>query len=99
MCRHVRYVLLRAGPPSFTPRFYLEKSKYHVEPTVYAMPSCVSRPQTYGSTEKNRSAKRVEYDTPPVMCQYCILRRRSLCANSRSEERRVGKECRSRWSA
>ena len=31
-------------------------------------------------------------------CKYCHMGKHIFHANKRSEERRVGKECRSRWS-
>ena len=33
-----------------------------------------------------------------AICQHCGKGRQVLCTGRRSEERRVGKECRSRWS-
>src|SRR5256885_15234578 len=46
----------------------------------------------------HNNGKRKKNPAPQLRNFYCVQERRDHFLNARSEERRVGKECRSRWS-
>src|SRR3712207_8956892 len=52
------------------------------------VPSCYLTPALVSSQEQSKQGRGIRTEAPMPPC----------CPSARSEERRVGKECRSRWS-
>ena len=78
---------------SFSFFFFKQKTAYEIRPRDWSSDVCSSdlfiEPAPVASTEPSRVTLTLERYESPRLQLFCACR---------SEERRVGKECRSRWS-